>query len=277
MLDSDRLQGVTCHFTTCSDVTLRPMALTSASLRPLKTGAAPDACPTARAVLGMRLQSTAANQPLTTESLANLSLFLQGQQQATFPLYELLVRDALAIHVHSERGTSQWLFNAPLFAGGGFGVDEDLFDWSARTSPGMRRACEFFAFPEKFLFVNLAAASRLDPEEFGPTVDIAVYLRRSSQPLEDHCSARTMQLHCTPAVNLFRKRTEPGFADTRHGGVQRRSRCEDRRASRSLFHRSGHSSFGRGRAQTAGNVRTRALCARPHRRAGLDRGTSPAE
>jgi len=209
MLDSDRLQGVTCHFTTCSDVTLRPMALTSASLRPLKTGAAPDACPTARAVLGMRLQSTAANQPLTTESLANLSLFLQGQQQATFPLYELLVRDALAIHVHSERGTSQWLFNAPLFAGGGFGVDEDLFDWSARTSPGMRRACEFFAFPEKFLFVNLAAACRLDPEEFGPTVDIAVYLRRSSQPLEDHCSARTMQLHCTPAVNLFRKRTEP--------------------------------------------------------------------
>ncbi|QDU41246.1 hypothetical protein Mal4_56110 [Maioricimonas rarisocia] len=208
-LDSDRLHGLTCHFKTCSDVELRPIAMTSATLRPLRTGAAPEACPTARAVLRIRLQTTAGDQPLTAASLENLTLFLQGQRQTTFPLYELLVRDALAIHVQGDRGTSQWLFDAPLVAAGGFGVDETLFDWSARTLPGMRHAFEFFAFPEKFLFVKLVSPDCLEAEEFGPSVELSVYLKRSSRPLEDHCSARTLQLHCTPAVNLFHKRTEP--------------------------------------------------------------------
>ena len=81
----------------------------------------------------------------------------------------------------------------------------------ARSFLGYRLISELFAFPEKFLFVDLVGLSQEELQQIGAgnRVDIFVFLEQSSHEIERYVDADTFQLGCTPLVNLFRKRAEP--------------------------------------------------------------------
>src|SRR6185437_15965819 len=74
---------------------------------------------------------------------------------------------------------------------------------------GYRLLTEYFAFPEKFLFVDLALPDRGRLLGKGRTLDVFIYLRRSRANIERAVTASAFALNCTPVVNLFPQAAEP--------------------------------------------------------------------
>src|SRR5262249_2241889 len=91
----------------------------------------------------------------------------------------------------------------------GFDRDEGLLPYTARSFVGYRLLTEFFTFPEKFLFVDLAGLARRMPQQAGNRLEVFVHLDRAAPDLEQAVSADTFRLGCTPVVNLYRQRAEP--------------------------------------------------------------------
>jgi type VI secretion system protein ImpG len=91
----------------------------------------------------------------------------------------------------------------------GFGRDEGVLPYAARSLLGYRLLTEYFAYPQKFLFFDLAG---LDPRiraRLGGRMEVYLYLDREAPELEPHVSADNLRLGCTPVVNLYAKRAEP--------------------------------------------------------------------
>jgi type VI secretion system protein ImpG len=142
-------------------------------------------------------------------TLDKLRLFLKGQSQHVYTLYELMLNDAVELALATSPDDPQAI-RLPVSAlqPVGFARDEALLPYSARSQPAYRLLTEFFAFPEKFLFVDLAGlAGRLT--RFGNRLEIYIGLKRSLRDLERNVSRDTFRLGCTPMVNLFERRAEP--------------------------------------------------------------------
>jgi type VI secretion system protein ImpG len=68
---------------------------------------------------------------------------------------------------------------------------------------------EYFAFPEKFLFVDFAQLDSKTLLSAGQRLEIFVYLDRALPELERSITADTLALGCSPMINLFPQRCEP--------------------------------------------------------------------
>ena len=91
----------------------------------------------------------------------------------------------------------------------GFERDEGMLPYSTRSFLGYRLLTEYFAFPQKFLFFDLAGLGRQVLQKAGNQLEVFFYLNRTSVDLEQNVTADTFQLGCTPIVNLYRQRAEP--------------------------------------------------------------------
>ena len=89
----------------------------------------------------------------------------------------------------------------------GFEEDEALLPYPPQSFVGYRLLTEFFTFPQKFLFFDLALGDSLDYEK--AEVDLHIYLKRDSGL---KVNAQNLVLGCTPIVNLF-ERTAPTAFD----------------------------------------------------------------
>jgi type VI secretion system protein ImpG len=90
----------------------------------------------------------------------------------------------------------------------GFADDESLLPSGERTFQGYRLLQEYFAFPQRFEFVELAGlrdALRLCPDK---DIEITILLNRADVHLEKTLDASNFALHCTPAINLFQRRAD---------------------------------------------------------------------
>lgn len=205
-LESDAVDGLACRFRTCYPVSLLPIELAGARLERLATGAAPDFAPRARSVLRLTFHATDGADIAFPET-PRLRVFIQAPRQTSFPLYELLVRESVGLAVRGEDGRIRPLPGPGLIQGAGFDPGEALLPWPAGSPPGHRLLLEIFAFPEKFLFVDIDGLS--GHAGLGRTADVLIYVGRAPRELEGHVSSDTFLLGCTPVVNLFPLRAEP--------------------------------------------------------------------
>src|SRR5439155_24813990 len=91
----------------------------------------------------------------------------------------------------------------------GFAAEEALLPWPARSFAGFRLLTEYFAFPEKFLFVDFTQLDSKTLLSGGQRLEIFVYLDRALPELERSITADTLALGCSPMINLFPQRCEP--------------------------------------------------------------------
>ena len=92
----------------------------------------------------------------------------------------------------------------------GFAPEEALLPWPARSFAGFRLLTEYFAFPEKFLFVDFTRTRR--PRRCFPTATAWRSSSISTAPCRNWSAAigaDALALGCTPIVNLFPQRCEP--------------------------------------------------------------------
>ncbi|MGH7200224.1 MAG: type VI secretion system baseplate subunit TssF, partial [Planctomycetaceae bacterium] len=83
-----------------------------------------------------------------------------------------------------------------------------MLPYPAGSLLGYRLLTEFFAFPEKFQFVELDGL-RGSLDQIGRRLEVFFYLDQYTSDLERNVSAASFQLGCTPVVNLFAQRAEP--------------------------------------------------------------------
>jgi len=210
-LETESIQGEPCRFQTNYAVQLWPVELSSATLRTFPFEAPPTRHKDdAVAVLCLSLRCLSPEVTFADMTPGTLRFFLNGLPQHVYELYELLFNNVLEVIV-AERADDEAPRRLPASAirRVGFADDESLFPAQPRSFSGYRLLTEYFAFPEKYLFVEIEGLTGEVLEGVGRDLNIYLYLNRTSRDLERNVDASMLQLGCTPVTNLFQQRAEP--------------------------------------------------------------------
>ena len=208
------MRGVVCRFQTSTEVQLLPLRV--ASVRFSAAPAIPDGTNAPRltsAVLSVQLELTSAQASFATLGVDKLRFYLNAEPSQTTTLREALTRRVLAT-MYQTSATGPWLSDEQARPNGvGFEDDEALIELDARSHPAYRLLTEFFAFPEKFNFVDVPLSERaLERAQRSLTVHFALGgLRGDSDEarLLELVQADHLMLGCAPVVNLFSTRADP--------------------------------------------------------------------
>ena len=206
-----------CDFRTAHDVTLWPIEVAEAQyLRFTGSTAGADLPPLkeirsgqVKAGIRLRLRTTGALR-FDQLGLDALVLHLQGGEDLPMRLYEQLTGNALLAVARPAKPPAPWHEVLPRtrLSAPGFGDHEALLPVTPRQFSGYRLLQEYFACPQRYLFVELsglAAAARRCAE---PALDVIVLLDRADPALDGALDPSQFQLFCTPAVNLFPRKAD---------------------------------------------------------------------
>ena len=210
MLHTQRVGDIPCKYRTAYPVTLWPVTLTEAQLQPPPFP--PGTAAPARAVAALRLRfETPAEVPFNKLSLRKLRLYLHGDNALIATLYELIFNHTLQVAFRAPGAKppvppvvlqpEQCIF--PV----GFEPDEALLPFPRQSFLGYRLLTEFFAYPYKFLFVDLGGWEHVAGA--GRQIEVVLFLNRTLNRLEQLLDASMFRLGCTPVVNLFEHTGEP--------------------------------------------------------------------
>jgi type VI secretion system protein ImpG len=221
-LRTQPINDLPCRYRTCYPVTLWPVEVADAGL--LTPPFPPDFRPPPRAAAALVLRLECKGAPWSGLSLEKLRFHLTGDAHATAGLYELLFNDVLQVVFRpaplapsplppGERGRGE---GAPLTLPPGevlwpvgFERDEGMLPYPNQSHPGYRLLTEFFTFPAKFLFVDVAGFRRAARAGFGTGLEVVFFLKHTLPNLEQAIDAQTFRLGCTPIINLFEQTAEP--------------------------------------------------------------------
>jgi type VI secretion system protein ImpG len=201
-----------CEYRTAHEVTLWPLELAEAGY--LGTATAVTALgapqlPGLKAGLRLRLR-TVGDIPFQQLPLDSLTFYLRGSGALPTHLYEQLLANSLALVVRSPRPGAPWreLIDKSSVRRVGYADEQSLLPYGPASFQGYRLLHEYFALPERYLFVDLTGLQRAVRRCADTELDIIVLLNRSDPFLENAVSAANFALFCTPAINLFPKRAD---------------------------------------------------------------------
>lgn len=207
------VHGVPVHYRTAYPVDVWPVQVAEARFEPIERSS--FAVEGADIVATVRIRLAPLGQaPLKQLPIRRLRFYLDGESPLVHAMHELLLNSVAAVTVS---GTGSESMLPPLQLGDdcvhavGFDESEGLLDYEPRSFLGYRLIQEYFALPEKFLFVDV---SGLDFSRFAGPVDLRFHLHAFGRPeraarLEQTVGKDSFRLHCTPIVNLFRQQAEP--------------------------------------------------------------------
>jgi type VI secretion system protein ImpG len=210
-LKTDPIQGVPCRFQTVYDTALWPVEIESARLTglPLAAPAHPDV-QGARSSLRIVLRTSDPSTTFAELGLDRLRCFLRGAFEQSLPLYELLCGHTVGVVLaDGPNDASPTLLPPGAIRPVGFAPEEALYPWSARSFSGFRLLTEYFALPEKFLFVDVCGLDARTLIHEKNRLEIFVYFDQPAQDLERRLQPDCLALGCTPMVNLFAQQCEP--------------------------------------------------------------------
>jgi type VI secretion system protein ImpG len=202
---------VPCQFRTCYPAELWPIEITAVHLRtPPFTGPRTPLSAQADCVLEMHLRCIDETVKFAELPIERLRFFLNEQAPFVYQLYELLLNNALDIAVATSPGDQERTVLDPSnLQPVGFEHDEGLLDYPPRSFPGYRLLTEFFVFREKFLFVDLVGLGGPVLKRCGNSLFLYIYFNQRVADLVHNVSKDSLQIGCTPVVNLFTTRAEP--------------------------------------------------------------------
>ncbi|WP_370981171.1 type VI secretion system baseplate subunit TssF [Agaribacterium sp. ZY112] len=211
LLETDSFQGQTCRFKSSYPVDIVPIKVDSAQLmpRPFIAPGSNDIAG-ASAVLKLSLKSLSPDLSIGEMGLNALRFFLRGQPQHVYPLYELLLTKCLRVVVAKGETDNKPVFLDPgMVQQVGFNQDEGLLPYPDSSFSGYRLLTEYFAFPEKFQFLDFTQLDEAINEHYGDSLNLYFYLTESDTELEHQIDASIFALGCTPVVNLFDHTADP--------------------------------------------------------------------
>lgn len=218
-VESRPVNGVSCRFRTTSTTELTAMAMRAVEYSVKGNGA----------LLSLRLGVNGGK--LADVQLDSLRLHLAGERYISQTLYLALLRHVQDIQLVPLDSQGQPLkdgFDRPVtplkldpsrITPAGFSDDEALVPYPVNTFRGYRFLQEYFAFQEKFLFVDIAGLGAIhswseDLLQRAAGIDLRIELKQAGaqriSPTLDN-----VRLYCTPVVNLFAHDATPIRLDGR--------------------------------------------------------------
>jgi type VI secretion system protein ImpG len=207
-----------CEFSTAHALTLWPLRITGVRL-----GAVPADLPLphgelasrARSALHIQLEASGVGN-LRELPLDSLTFFLSGPDNQALPLLEQVLGHHLGVICHGpsapgrpgHTGGACSLLDGEALRQEGFDAAQALLPHSSRAFQGYRLLHEYFAFPQRFLFFSIGSLQRALQDIDGTTFSLTILLDEASPELERSVDQRSLALFCTPAINLFPKRTD---------------------------------------------------------------------
>ena len=163
-----------------------------------------------KAAIRLRLRITG-DMPFNKLALERLVFFLGGAEGARMRLYEQLICNAVQVHVRPdsppaalEREPAAERHASRL----GFDADEALLPRLPQSFDGYRLLQEYYAMPERFLFVAIEGLDRAAIRCATNEMDVVILLDRADPALASSFAADHMLLFCAPVINLFPRRSD---------------------------------------------------------------------
>lgn len=207
--------AVPCKFTTAYEVALGPVTIAKAvfslGVQAPPSLRLPDG---ATAQITLEIASSAPHAGLEQAGLTTLRAYLDGEPSIRALLRDLIFMRTVGAWVETPDGRWIRLERAPL-APVGFEAADAMLPCGPSEHPAYRLLCEYFAYPEKFNFVDIDLAAMLRAVA-GPCRSLKLHLVLSGVRADSHAarilkplSAANFLLGCTPIVNLFKSAATP--------------------------------------------------------------------
>ncbi|MGG2398355.1 type VI secretion system baseplate subunit TssF [Pseudomonas sp. SH1-B] len=199
-----------CEYRTAHPVTLWPLQVAEAEYisNPAATlGRLAASEAQAKAALRITLRS-GAETPFASLELDNLPLYLNGVDELPFRLYEQLLGNRIA--VFARQPGRDWVERLPAddLRPGGFDDAEAALPVVPQAFQGYRLLQEYFALPQRYLFVDFSGLRRAVRQCDGEELELIVLFDRLDKHLQNQVDARHFLPFCTPAINLFPRRLD---------------------------------------------------------------------
>jgi len=213
---SRAIDGLNCRFRTCYPVDLWPLEVRNARFTELERSLFNGHSAQLVAQLHIALRCTG-GADFAALGVQSLRFFLDGENSLMLYLYELLFNNLAKLtlgYVDSNAVQHELPLPISSLKPVGFSADEGLLDYSPRSFLGYRLLHEYFTFPEKFMFFDLAGMQRTLTDKGMTQVDIHFYFsgdiaHERLARLAQNIKAENFKLGCTPIINLFRQQAEP--------------------------------------------------------------------
>jgi type VI secretion system protein ImpG len=199
-------QQTACEFRTAHPIKLWPISIVSVDYRAHPgefVHAERLAMPKAKAALRIVLQTIGGMQ-WNELSIPSLPLFLRGDEMAP-KLYEHLVTSNIGMVVQPTTRPVEFMAirRSRTTAALGFEDEHALLPTNDRTFEGYRLLHEFFALPQRFMFVEIGDLAPMLRQAATETIELVLLFDRVEPRLEGVVQASNLALFCTPAINLF--------------------------------------------------------------------------
>ncbi len=218
-LETRPVGGVRCAFRTTADATLWPAVVAEARWTTPDALDPPVRAPEAVGALRLVLRGFP-EVPLGRVPHDAVRLFLHADGSLAATLYEALCGACAGVLVRPLDATNggdprrRVTLPATAVRAAGFAEDERLLPGGRTAFAPYGLLQDYFALPEKYLFVDLAVGEAVRAARAGEAVEIVCLVgpfERADQrrALAAGVSAETVRLGCVPAVNLFEQMAEP--------------------------------------------------------------------
>lgn len=198
-VESREVEGTRCRFRTTADVDLYPFQLEQVALESASAG---------QSALRLRF-AMLPGATVGQAGVERLRLHLIGEPAYT--LYYWLCRHVSAIRlrlVAQGRPVEEVGLPDCKIQPFGFAKEEALLPYPQTSFDGYRLLQEYFAFPQKFLALDLSDLRLLAGRGSATTFEILILFTKAP-PATLRLSKEHIRLFCTPVVNLFKLDSQP--------------------------------------------------------------------
>lgn len=211
------MSSTRCEFRTAQPVTLTPLKVASAEYFLNASDLSLSSLPLVeRPRSGVRLRlELPAGMSFAKLKVGSLRFFLGGLPDVALHLHELMLGACAGVLVGApaSRGPggaeSQRQFLGPSqLRAVGYADDEAMLPVTLRGLSGTRLMQEYFAFPQRFLFIDVDGLAPGFAQIAGNVCEIVLLFTRYVSSLEGSVDAENFMLNCVPAINLFDRRAE---------------------------------------------------------------------
>lgn len=205
------IDGITCHFRTCSDVMVHPLTLTDAMFT--QPAGQRSSIRLTLALNGMRLSDW---------NVQSLRFFLGGSFVNAANIHLLLTRHLESISIRTLDGGGLCSLTPDKLKALGSEENEAPIIGTPSAFPGLHVLGDYFSFPEKFLFVELEGWESWRERGHGTRFEIS-FVFKNELPVSPPVVDRSIfVVGATLAVNLFPQDSDPipVSGDTRRYAIQ---------------------------------------------------------
>ncbi|HJZ72103.1 MAG TPA: type VI secretion system baseplate subunit TssF [Vicinamibacterales bacterium] len=201
-----------CEFRIAHDVVLWPLQIVGASYFSFAPDLPLNAVTVPRPIkAGVRIRlKTGAGLKFAQLPLDRVSFYISGGDEAANRLHELCAGHTIGVLVLPAKGEPRRHTFLPgrCVRPVGFDDRDALLPVTLRAFQGYRLLQEYFAFPERYRFVDvvgLASAVKQSPVD---EIELVLLFDRGQPGFESVVDKTHFSLFCTPSINLFPKRAD---------------------------------------------------------------------